>query len=129
MQATKHGYETNLVSNIRSQIQSLFIGAVINETSLIDYANTKRLIGYTSGYTLAVLTTMQNKINSVKLNYPKEYGDYRRELLFQISNQRSETIFFICDRYINSFLNIPLVINNHVWDAFSRFTSSYNDRY
>ncbi len=129
MQATKHGYETNLVSNIRPQVQSLFIGAVINETSLIDYANTKRLIGYTNGYTLAVLTNMQSKINSVKLNYPKEYGDYRRELLYQISNQKTETIFFICDRYINSFLNISLVTNNHVWNAFSRFSSSYNDRY
>jgi len=129
MLATKHGYETNLKSNIQTQVQSLFIGAVINGTSLIDYANTKRLIGYTKGYTLSVLTHIQNKINSVKGKYPKEYERFRTELLYQISNQRTESLFFICDRYINSFSNLSVVNNAQVWDAYYRFSSSYNDRY
>ena len=129
MQATKYGYERNLVSNIRPQVQSLFIGAVVNETSLIDYANTKRLIGFTNGYTLAVLTEMQHKINSVKLNFPKEYEEFRRELLYQVGNRRTETLFFICDRYINSFLNVSLSTSNRIWDAYNNFTASYNNRY
>ena len=129
MLTTKHGYDTNLKSNIRTQVQSLFIGAVINGTSLIDYANTKRLIGYTKGYTFSVLTHMQNKINSVKGNYPKEYENFRAELLYQVSNQRTESLFFICDRYIKSFSNISVVNNAQVWDAYYRFSDNYNNRY
>jgi hypothetical protein len=129
MQATKHGYDTNLSTNLRPQMQSLFIGAILNETSLIDYATTKRLIAYSKGYDLNTLTKMQKKIDSVKRLFPKHYKDMRAELLYQLSNPRSESRFFICDRYINSFLSIVFMNSNSIYLAYDRFCAGYRDKY
>jgi hypothetical protein len=125
----KHGYETNLNSNLRVQMQSLFVGAVINDTSLINYAETKRLTGYDKGYSYEVLSKIQNRIDTVKRAYPTNYQNFRRELMYQISNPRGESLFFICDRYINSFGNIVHVGSSQVYTAYDLFGSGYDDRY
>ena len=129
MQATKHGYDTNLSTNLRPQMKSLFIGAILNETSLIDYAITKRLIGYNKGYDLNTLSKMQGKINEVRRLYPQHYKDFRAELLHQLSNPRTESRFFICDGYINSFLSIIFMNSNNIYLAYDRFCAGFHDKY
>ena len=129
MQSTKHGYDTNLSTNLRPQMKSLFIGAILNETSLIDYATTKLLIGYNKGYDLNTLRKMQGKINEVRRLYPQHYKEFRAELLYQLSNPPTESHFFICDRYINSFLSIVFMNSNNIYRAYDHFCVGHHDQY
>jgi len=51
--------ELKLQSIIRKQMKSLFVGAVIDETSLEDYALTKELTAYQESYETNLLYAMQ----------------------------------------------------------------------
>lgn len=97
-----------LHNTIRKQIKSLFIGAVINETSLEDYALTKELIAYKGGYETHVLCIIQRNIDIVKCDFPQLYAIYRAELLSQIQGKSNNDIFLVCDKYIKSFFSIKI---------------------
>ena len=98
--------ELKLRSIIKKQMKSLFIGAVINETSLEDYAFTKELTAYKGGYEAHILCVMQRNIDIVKIDFPQLYSKYRTELISQIQGKTKHDIFMVCDKYIKSFFSI-----------------------
>jgi len=123
MKFTKRENHTELQRNIEKQINSLFIGAVVNETSLEDYAFTKELISYNSGYPIHQLCLMQKNMNIVKYDFPNIYASYRSELLSQIQGRNISSIFTICDKYIYSFATLRLFNYNEVNNSFRSFSS------
>ena len=123
MKFTKRENSTELQKNIKRQISSLFIGAVVNETSLEDYAFTKELISYNSGYLTHELCMMQKNINIVKNDFPNIYASYRSELLSQIQGRSISSVFTICDKYIHSFSALRLFNYNEVNNSFRNFSS------
>ncbi len=123
MKFTKRENSAELQRNIEKQIISLFIGAVVNETSLEDYAFTKALISYNSGYPTHQLCLMQKNMNIVKYDFPNIYASYRAELLSQIQGRSISSVFTICDKYIHSFSTLRLFNYNEVSNSFRSFSS------
>jgi len=120
---------TELQRTLKAQVQSLFIGTVINDTSLSQYADIKLLINYRGGYNYDMLCVMQKNINAIKQMFPKQYSDFRGELLFQLASPRNETMFSICDRYIKAFSGITRYIDNDVYTAYRQFCGGHDDQY
>ena len=120
---------TELQRTLKAQVQSLFIGTVINDTSLSQYADIKLLINYRGGYNYDMLCMMQKNINAIKQMFPKQYSDFRGELFLQLASPRNETMFSICDRYIKAFSGITRYSENDVHTAFRKFCGGYDDRY
>ncbi len=123
MKFTKRENSTELQENVKKQINSLFIGAVVNETSLEDYAFTKELISYNIGYTTHELGVMQKNMNIVKFDFPNIYASYRSELLSQIQGRSISSVFTICDKYIRSFSTLRAFNYNEVNSSFRSFSS------
>jgi len=122
MPFTKQENINPLASKIQLQIKSLFIGAVINETSLEDYSSIKELIGYNKGYTRQQLGVMQSHMNILKKDFPSLYKVFRTELLFQIQGRNISSIFTICDRYINSFSELIYFDYKDFYGSFTSFS-------
>ena len=126
---TNYNRHIQLQKAIKAQIQSSFIGTVINETSLCDYAEIKNLAAYRGGYSYDTLCIMQKNIDYIKNTFSKHYSDFRNELLLQISNPRSESKFSICDRYIKAFSKVDIFEEKSVYNAYHEFCVGYDDRY
>ena len=123
MKFTKQENSQELTRSIKTQISSLFIGAVINGTSLYDYAITKELIGHSKGYTVDQLAMIQKHIDIVKYDYPNIYASYRSELLLQIQGRQISSSFSICDKYIRSFSSLRVFDYSEVDNSFRKFSS------
>lgn len=113
--------DTRLHENLKSQIRSLFVGVVVNETSLIDYANTKRYLNYGGGYSFANLQKTQNNINEIKSKFPTIYMNFRRELMNKMFYARPHSFFSICDAYIKSFMSINYISEKELVLASDQF--------
>jgi len=74
MKFTKRENSNELQEIMQKQIKSLFIGAVINETSLYDYARTKEMVSLNTGYTSFKLGVMQKHIDYLRRTYPNLYS-------------------------------------------------------
>jgi hypothetical protein len=123
MKFTKRENSRELTKSIKSQIDSLFIGAVINETSLYEYARTKELVGYNKGYTTNQLAVMQKHMDVVRCEYPNIYTSFRSELLLQIQGRQLSSIFTICDKYIRCFSSFRKFDYIEVNNSFRNFSS------
>jgi hypothetical protein len=123
MNFTKRENSTELQKNIKRQIKSLFIGAVINDTSLYDYAITKELISHNAGYTTFELNVMQKHIDILKQTYPNLYNSFRIELLSQVQGRSISSIFNICDKYIRCFINLKFFDHKEFNGRFRNFSS------
>lgn len=126
---SNYNRHTQLQRELKLQIQSLFIGTVVNDTNLCEYAEVKRLANYRGGYTYDTLCIMQKNIDAIKSVFPKQYADFRGELFHQLANPRNETKFSICDRYIKAFLTIDFCEEKSVYDVYRQFCGGYDDRY
>lgn len=126
---SNHNVHAQLQRAIKAQIQSYFIGVLVNESSLCDYAELKKLSAYRGGYSYDTLCIMQKNIDAIKSIYPKHYADFRNEFLHQISNPKNESKFSICDRYIKVFSKIEIFDENSVYNAYREFCGGYDDRY
>lgn len=115
--------ELKLQSIIKKQIKSLFIGAVINETSLEDYAFTKEFTSCQGGYETHVLCVMQRNIDIVKIDFPQLYSKYRAELISQMQGKKEYDRFMVCDKYIKSFFSIKRYNYTGINNAFKQFES------
>jgi len=113
--------ELKLQSIIKKQMNSLFIGAVINETSLEEYAFTKELTAYQGGYETHILCIMQRNIDIVKIDFPQLYSKFRAELMSQIQGKIKHDIFMVCDKYIKSFFSIKRYNYTGISNAFKQF--------
>jgi len=114
----------SLEVNVRQQLDSLFIGVVMNETSLVDYARTKELVGYTGGYSYTTLGTMQRNMDTVKRMFPALYAEFRAVLMLKANKNRREgngSLFFVCDQYVNKFATLRLFTYNEVETVLSRY--------
>ena len=113
----------SLEVNVRKQLDSLFIGVVMNETSLVDYARTKELVGYTGGYSYSALSNMQRNMDTVKRMFPALYGEFRAILMARTYDSRYEnrSLFFVCDKYVNKFANLRLFTYNEIEMVLSRY--------
>ena len=123
MKKNPRSNSVTLATNIVNQINSLFVGVVINDTSLVEYAYTKKLIGYNGGYTFETLSKMQYNIDTIRSKFPNIYASYRIELLAQIQGRGISSIFTICDKYINNFLNIRVFNHAEVYKNFLSFAN------
>lgn len=123
MNFTKRENSTELQENIKRQIKSLFIGAVVNDTSLYDYALTKELVSHNAGYTTSELGCMQKHIDMLRQSYPNLYTSFRTELLSQIQGRNLSSIFTICDRYIRCFTSIKFCEHKEFYSKFRDFSS------
>lgn len=123
MNFTKRENPTELQENIKAQIKSLFIGAVVNDTSLYDYAITKELVSHNTGYTTYELGVMQKHIDMLRQTYPNLYSSFRVELLSQIQGRNISSIFSICDKYIRCFSNLQFFDHKEFNNRFRDFSS------
>jgi hypothetical protein len=113
--------QSKLQGIIKKQMKSLFIGSVINETSLEDYALTKELTSYQGGYETHILCIMQRNMDIVKYDFPQLYAKYRTELISQIQGKREHDIFMVCDKYIKSFFSIRIFSHAEISNIFQQF--------
>ena len=113
----------SLEVNVKAQLDALFIGVVMNETSLVEYARTKELVGYTGGYSYTVLSTMQKNMDVVKRMFPALYAEFRAVLLGRVYKSRrgGSSLFYVCDTYVNKFVTLRLFTYNEVETALSRY--------
>ena len=113
----------SLEVNVKTQLEALFIGVVMHETSLVDYAHTKKLIGYTGGYSYTTLSTMQRNIDTVKRMFPALHAEFRTILMGRVHKSRKErkNLFYICDEYVNKFATLRLFTYNEVETVLSRY--------
>jgi len=116
--------EPKLKNILKKQMKSLFIGAVVNETSLEDYAYTKEFTAYRGGYDTHTLCVMQRNIDIIKIDFPQLYSQYRAELISQIQGKKEHDIFMVCDKYIKSFFSIKRYNYTEISNAFQRFKGS-----
>ena len=123
MKFTKRENSTELQENIKRQISSLFIGAVVNDTSLHDYAITKELIAYNKGYSTFELGVMQKHIDIVRFQFPNLYTSFRTELISQIQGRSISSIFTICDKYVRSFSDLKFFDHKELNSRFRKFSS------
>ena len=109
--------------NVRQQLDSLFIGAVMNETSLVEYARTKMLVSYSGGYSYNVLSTMQRNMDTVKKVFPALYDEFRGILMARVYESRrgGRSLFYVCDKYVNMFVNLRLFTYNEIESVLSRY--------
>ncbi len=122
MNFTKRQNSNELQANIKGQIKSLFIGAVVNDTSLYDYAITKELISHNAGYTTFELGVMQKHIDGLRQAYPNLYSSFRTELLSQVQGRNLSSIFTICDRYIRCFSSLKFCDHKEFHSKFRDFS-------
>ncbi len=109
--------------NVRQQLDSLFIGVVLNETSLVEYARTKQLVGYTGGYSHSALSNMQRNMDEVKRRFPALFSEFREIFLSRIRKNTylAENPFALCDSYVKQFANIRLFTYNEVESTLFRY--------
>jgi len=123
MRLTKRENTTELQKIMQEQLQSLFIGTVINGTDLVNYARTKNLINFHGGYDGKEFDCIQWNMNEVKRLFPNVYASYRVELMAQIQGRNFSSIFNICDKYIRSFSGIRSYTHTEVNKHFKDFSS------
>ena len=123
MNFTKRENSSELQENIKRQIKSLFIGAVVNDTSLYDYAMTKEMVLHNAGYTTFELGVMQKHIDILRQAYPNLYSSFRMELLSQIQGRNISSIFSICDKYIRCFSDLKFFDHKEFHSKFRGFSS------
>jgi len=113
----------SLEANVKRQLDTLFIGAVMSESSLVDYAETKRLVGYRGGYSYNILSTMQRNMDTVKQKFPALYVEFRSILMRRLFESRysSQSLFILCDAYVNKFATLRLFTYPEIEAALSRY--------
>lgn len=103
-------FQSNGLGEImKIQLKSLFVGVVVNEGSLNEYAKTKRIMRYQAGYSFETLSKIDSTINNIKSQFPGYYQDLRREFMHKLSNARPYTFFNLCDEYIKQFIDMNFI--------------------
>ena len=114
MEMIKREHSSNLEEKIRKQMHTLFVGAIVNDTSLVEYAQIKKAINFNKGYSFNQFCMIQKHIGIVKLEFPALYNSYRVELISKIQNRRQESVFSICDLYVRIFSKMRIFNHSEI---------------